>query len=234
MKLLSLKLLSVLTSPVRAVVGSPEIKSDNKPDINLTLLAGNQVKILLIPETPPVKTCRLGNHLEDVVEQEAEAGEVNPDVVPALLGIRGSINDNYCVPSPVAVARPNKSVLNVERQNFSVSTSCVMSCCQSCTFCLKCERAVTKDTSPSLKMKQEIKLVKDAFSVDHCVFAPVVPNAHFYCVNTSYPMDNCFTGRHDRSRQTSEKDVLYILPAGPVTECAFARWRMVLHFLFTY
>ena len=56
-------------------------------------------------------------------------------------------------------------------------------------------------------------------------------NACFYCVNTSYPMDNCFST--DRSRQTSEKDVLYILPAGPVTECAFARWRMVLHFLFT-
>ena len=46
-------------------------------------------------------------------------------------------------------------------------------------------------------------------------------------------MDNCFAGRRDRSRQTSEKDVLYILPAGPVTECAFARWRIVLHFLFT-
>ena len=39
----------------------------------------------------------------------------------------------------------------------------------------------------------------------------------FYCVNTSYPMDNCFTGRHDRSRQTPEKDVLYIIPAGPVS-----------------
>ena len=49
-----------------------------------------------------------------------------------------------------------------------------------------------------------------------------------------YPMDNCFTGRRDRSHQTSEKDVLYILPAGPITECAFARWRIVLHFLFTY
>ena len=46
-------------------------------------------------------------------------------------------------------------------------------------------------------------------------------------------MDNCFTGRRDRSRQTSEKDVLYILPAGPVTECAFVRWRIVLHILFT-
>ena len=37
----------------------------------------------------------------------------------------------------------------------------------------------------------------------------------FYCINTSYPMDNCFTGRCDRSRQTSEKDVLYIIPTGP-------------------
>ena len=55
----------------------------------------------------------------------------------------------------------------------------------------------------------------------------------FYYVNTSYPMDNCFTDRRDQSRQTPEKDVLYILPAGPVTECAFARWRIVLHFLFT-
>ena len=49
----------------------------------------------------------------------------------------------------------------------------------------------------------------------------------FYCVNTSYPMDNCFTGRRDRSRQTPEKGVLYILPARPVTESAFARWRIV-------
>ena len=51
---------------------------------------------------------------------------------------------------------------------------------------------------------------------------------YFYCVNTSYPMDNCLTSQRDRSRQTPEKDVLYILPAGPVTECAFARWRIVL------
>ena len=29
-------------------------------------------------------------------------------------------------------------------------------------------------------------------------------------------MDNCFTGRRDRSRQTPEKDVLYRIPAGPV------------------
>ena len=42
-------------------------------------------------------------------------------------------------------------------------------------------------------------------------------NKFFYCVNTSYPMDNCFTGRRDRSRQMPEKDVLYIILAGPVS-----------------
>ena len=42
-------------------------------------------------------------------------------------------------------------------------------------------------------------------------------NLQFYCVNTSYPTDNCFTGRRDRSRQTPEKDVLYIILAGPVS-----------------
>ena len=31
----------------------------------------------------------------------------------------------------------------------------------------------------------------------------------FYCVNTSYTTDNCFTGRRDRSRQTTEKVTLY-------------------------
>ena len=63
--------------------------------------------------------------------------------------------------------------------------------------------------------------------------ANLISKLNFYKL-IPYPMDNCFTGRRDRSRQTSEKDVLYILPAGPVTECAFARWRIVLHFLFTY
>ena len=41
-------------------------------------------------------------------------------------------------------------------------------------------------------------------------------------------MDNRFTGRCDRSRQTPEKDGLYIILVGPVTECAFARWHIIL------
>ena len=81
----------------------------------------------------------------------------------------------------MAVARPNKSVLNVERQNFSVSVQQAVLCpiASPVPFVLSVRgQSQKKDTSPSLKMKQEIKFVKDAFSVDHCVFAPVVPNAH--------------------------------------------------------
>ena len=51
--------------------------------------------------------------------------------------------------------------------------------------------------------------------------------SNFYCVNTSYPMDNCFTGRRDRSCQMTEKVILYKLPAGLVTECTFTRCRLV-------
>ena len=32
----------------------------------------------------------------------------------------------------------------------------------------------------------------------------------FYCVNTSYPMDNSLSGRRRPARQTSEKDVLCV------------------------
>ena len=62
-----------------------------------------------------------------------------------------------------------------------------------------------------------------------CVQAidPIQYMGIFYCVNTSYPMDNCFTGRRDRSRQMTEKVILYKLPAGLVTECTFARCRLV-------
>ena len=46
--------------------------------------------------------------------------------------------------------------------------------------------------------------------------ANLISKLNFYKL-IPYPMDNCFTGRCDRSRQTPEKDVLYIIPAGPVS-----------------
>ena len=47
-------------------------------------------------------------------------------------------------------------------------------------------------------------------------FANLISKLNFYKL-IPYPMDNCFTGRRDRSRQMPEKDVLYIIPAGPVS-----------------
>ena len=46
--------------------------------------------------------------------------------------------------------------------------------------------------------------------------ANLISKLNFYKLIPS-TMDNCFTGRRDRSRQTPEKDVLYIIPAGPVS-----------------
>ena len=37
--------------------------------------------------------------------------------------------------------------------------------------------------------------------------ASLISKLNFYKL-IPYPMDNCFTDRHDRSRQMSEKDVL--------------------------
>ena len=56
--------------------------------------------------------------------------------------------------------------------------------------------------------------------------ANLISKLNFYKL-IPYPMGNCFTGCHDRSRQTTEKVTLYIIPAGPVTECPFARCHLV-------
>ena len=42
--------------------------------------------------------------------------------------------------------------------------------------------------------------------------ANLISKLNFYKL-MPYPMDNCFTGRRDRSRQMPVKDVLYIIPA---------------------
>ena len=112
-----LKPLSIRTSSVRAMVGSPGIRRDNKTDISHTPPTGNKDKKHLRPMELPEKTCLLGNCLGRVAELEAEVEEVTPDAAPALLRNSG----NYCLTSPVPVARPVKDVINVKRQNFSVS-----------------------------------------------------------------------------------------------------------------
>ena len=99
-------------------------------------------------------------------------------------------------------------------------------------------RVCVNVSSKTIRPRDMLFFLKDTLSIEDenlfraCKFANLISKLNFYKL-IPHPMDNCFTGRCDRSRQTPEKDFLYILPAGPVTECAFARWRIVLHFLFT-
>ena len=62
----------------------------------------------------------------------------------------------------------------------------------------------------------QIKCLLKALIFGTYKIANLISKLNFYKL-IPYPMDNCFTGRHDRSRQTPEKDVLYIIPAGPVS-----------------
>ena len=74
-----------------------------------------------------------------------------------------------------------ENVTNVEGQNFSVSVQQPVLCpvVSPVPFVLNVRgQSQKKDGSPSSKVKQEINFVKGVFSVDHCVFATIVPNAH--------------------------------------------------------
>ena len=77
------------------------------------------------------------------------------------------------------VARSKINVINVIEQNFSVSVQQPVFCpvASPVPFVVNVRgQSQKKDTSPSSRVRQEIKFVKDAFSVDHCVFAPIAQN----------------------------------------------------------
>ena len=68
--------------------------------------------------------------------------------------------------------------------------------------------------------------VKTCLNNSTLKIANLISNLNFYKL-IPYPMDNCFTGRRDWSHQMTEKVIMYKLPAGLVTECTFARCRLV-------
>ena len=77
------------------------------------------------------------------------------------------------------VARSKINVINVIEQNFSVSVQQLVFCpvASPVPFVVNVRgQSQKKDASPSSRVRQEIKFVKDAFSVDHCVFAPIAQN----------------------------------------------------------
>ena len=79
------------------------------------------------------------------------------------------------------MARPVSFVSDVQRQNFHVPVQQPVLCpvVSPVHFVLNVRgQSQKKDGSPSLNVNTEINFVKSVFSVDHCVFAPIVPNAH--------------------------------------------------------
>ena len=79
------------------------------------------------------------------------------------------------------LAQPVDHVFSVQRQSFHVSAQEPVLCpvVSPVPFVLNVRgQSQKKDGSPSLKVKTEINFVKSAFSLDHCVFAPIVPNVH--------------------------------------------------------
>ena len=180
----SMKTPNILPSPVRAMGGSPVVSkknSNNKSISNSTLLNGNSHRILPGPGGKLARICLPGSHLAVGVDLEVEAGAVNQDAVLALPRSNLNINDNYCLTSPVLVARTVDGVLSVQRQKFHVSVQQPVLCpvVSPVPFVLNVRgQSQKKDGSPSSRVKTEINFVKSVFSVDHCVCAPNVQSAH--------------------------------------------------------
>ena len=105
---------------------------------------------------------------------------VSQDAAPVRSRIAIHINDNYCLLCPEPMARPVDCVLRVLRQNFHVLQEPVLCPVASPVPSVLNVRGQPqkKGGSPLSRVKTEIKFVKSVFSVDHCVFAPIAPNAH--------------------------------------------------------
>ena len=110
-------------------------------------------------------------------ELEVGVRVVNQDAAPTRQKIKLSINDNYCLISPVQLAQTVDHVFSVQRQSFHVSAQEPVLCpvVSPVPFVLNVRgQSQKKDGSHSLKVKTEINFVKSAFSLDHCVFAPII------------------------------------------------------------
>ena len=108
---------------------------------------------------------------------------VNPVAVREAPRIPKIINDNYCRIPPELQTKLEYYVSDVKQTDFHVLVKNSVKC-QS-VACLV--HSVTKSKSgqpqkkgvrPISNMKNTIKSVKNASFVNHCVFAPNVPNAH--------------------------------------------------------
>ena len=124
--------------------------------------------------------------------------ELDPSYVEMLNAIRGLLDLEVpqveCLVAPSAFSKkPTKQV--VRKQNLALPPVQDIQTMWEYRF--------RKDSGTTLKDKASSESLSQG---------------HFYCVNTSYPMDNCLSGRRRPARQTPEKDVLcFHRLAGPST-----------------
>ena len=122
--------------------------------------------------------CRPGKVLEGASDPAVEAGEARLVTVPKGPKTIHSINDNYYVVDVVPVTWSLNVVPSVKDKNYEChcSNKCILFCCQSCTFCYKCQKTAANERLKSSTKKQKQNKLKSASIVDHCVLVPPVSN----------------------------------------------------------
>ena len=172
-------------TPDRAMGGSP-VGTRNCNKIGTShIQPGGKMKILPSQLVRSERICRPGKVLEVAADPVVEAQGVKLVAVLKPPKTTHSINDNYCVVDPVPVARSLNVVAPVKDKNIChCSSECILSCCQSCTFCNKCHKAVAKERcKSSIKSQKKNKFCEKCFYCRSLHFCPTVPNvpnvAHF-------------------------------------------------------
>ena len=84
-----------------------------------------------------------------------------------------------------------------------------------------CHDFPVNDHNFCLAVNIKVYMLQRICVISECAYTlKILGSMHFYCVNTSYPMDNSLSGRRRPARQTSEKDVLCLhQQVGPEYQC---------------
>ena len=107
----------------------------------------------------------------DGADPEDEVGAVSPDAAPALLRKQHSTNDVYRESSASGLVSGLCSKCAKTRLFCDCSTSCIVSCCQSCTFCSR--KAVAKERYKSfIKNQRKNKICERCFYCRSPCFCP--------------------------------------------------------------
>ena len=172
MRSLCMKTPNVLPSPVRAMGGSPVISKNNSNNTTTSNPKNHKNwKQSQDSSQPGGQTDKdmpawksFGSRGRS--RGRGRGGQPGHGTRPAKEQSQYTVNDNYCLTSPVLVARPVDGVLSVQRQKFHVSVQQSVLCTvvSPVPFVLNVRgQSQKKDKSPSSRVKTEINFVKSVF-----------------------------------------------------------------------